>query len=205
MNPNKMLVIDNYDSFTYNLIQMFMPYNLVITVKRNDALTIPQIQTLNPDYILLSPGPKTPAQSGICLEVIHAFYQDIPILGVCLGMQCLNECFSGRTLKASIPMHGKTSLVAHNGRGIFSGLPNPFLAARYHSLQTVVAQDSILTIDAQSEDGLIMGLSHPIAPVFGVQFHPESFLTKHGGQIIENFLTKGRLGPSISPPILQNK
>ncbi len=204
MKP-KLLVIDNYDSFTYNLIQMFMLYDLAITVKRNDALTIPEIQKLKPDYILLSPGPKTPAQAGICRKVIHVFYKDIPILGVCLGMQCLNEYFSGRTLKASLPMHGKTSSINHNQQGIFSGLPNPFNAARYHSLQAVPAKDSILIIDARSKDGLVMGLSHPNFPVFGVQFHPESFLTEYGGQMVKNFLAKGRLGQSLSKPRSQNR
>ena len=188
MPRKKLLVIDNYDSFTYNLVQMFSCYDLVIEVHRNDRISLQSIQAFDPDFLLVSPGPKDPAGAGISMAVISSFFTTVPILGVCLGMQCLNECFSGSTIRAPLPVHGKTALVDHAGLDIFSGLPSPFRAARYHSLQARPAKHSELRITARSEDGVIMGLSHPKYPLSGVQFHPESFLTEHGFALISNFL-----------------
>ena len=194
-----LLVIDNYDSFTYNLVQMFRQYALSIKVFRSDKITLEQIEKLDPAYILISPGPKDPSQAGISIELIRNFYQHIPILGVCLGMQCLNEAFLGKTVRAKIPLHGKTSWITHDGNGIFKGLKSPFQAARYHSL--IVKPDNLavltdLSITAWAQDNAIMGLSHKKYPLHGVQFHPESFLTEQGFLLIENFLKKG---PLINP------
>jgi len=186
------LVIDNYDSFTYNLVQMFRRYNLDIDVFRSDAIVVEQAQALVPDYILISPGPKDPAHAGISIPLIKAFYKKIPILGVCLGMQCINEAFGGHTVRAPLPMHGKTSRVAHTSRGIFNGMPTPFTAARYHSLAVNPAGNT-LEITATCKDGVIMGMSHRRFPLHGVQFHPESFLTEFGYLIVENFLRLGKL------------
>lgn len=184
----RLLIIDNYDSFTYNLVQMFLPLNYYIEVHRNNRIELAQVREFDPDYILISPGPKAPASAGISLAVIGEFYRQVPILGVCLGMQCINEFFGGITIRASVPVHGKTSLIWHNHEGIFSGLPSPFKAARYHSLQACLGEGSPLIIRARSEDGIVMGLEHACYPLAGVQFHPESFLTECGRQIIDNFL-----------------
>lgn len=194
----KLLVIDNYDSFTYNLVQMFMHYDLAIKVNRSDKISIEGAIQFDPDYILISPGPKDPAHSGISIPLIKTFYQKVPVLGVCLGMQCINEAFGGTTLRAPIPMHGKTSMIHHNNRSIFKGMPSPFAAARYHSLMIKPSEQSDLVINAQSADGVIMGLSHPDLPLSGVQFHPESFLTENGFLLIENFLKQGPLEVSLS-------
>lgn len=194
----KLLVIDNYDSFTYNLVQMFMHYDLAIKVYRSDKISIEGAIQFDPDYILISPGPKDPAHSGISIPLIKTFYQKVPVLGVCLGMQCINEAFGGTTLRAPIPMHGKTSKIHHNNQSIFKGMPSPFAAARYHSLMIKPAEQSDLVINAQSADGVIMGLSHPDLPLSGVQFHPESFLTENGFLLIENFLKQGPLEDSLS-------
>ncbi len=194
-----LLVIDNYDSFTYNLVQMFRQYALAIKVFRSDKITLEQIEKLDPAYILISPGPKDPSRAGISIELIRNFYQHIPILGVCLGMQCLNEAFQGKTVRAKIPLHGKTSWIIHDGNGIFKGLQSPFQAARYHSLIVKPDNRAVLTdlsITAWSQDNAIMGLSHKKYPLHGVQFHPESFLTEQGFLLIENFLKKG---PLINP------
>ncbi|ACN13923.1 PabA [Desulforapulum autotrophicum HRM2] len=194
----RLLVIDNYDSFTYNLVQMFMHYNLAIKVHRSDKISIKGAIQFDPDYILISPGPKDPAHSGISIPLIKTFYQKIPVLGVCLGMQCINEAFGGTTPRAPIPMHGKTSSVHHNNQGIFKGMPCPFVAARYHSLMIKPPEPTSLTITAQSADGVIMGISHPHLPLSGLQFHPESFLTENGFLLIENFLKQGALDNSLS-------
>jgi len=183
----KLLVIDNYDSFTFNLVQMFMLYDLSVEVHRNDMITIRQIEVMKPDYILVSPGPKDPANSGISTLIIKTFYKKIPILGVCLGMQCINEAFGGITVRSFQPMHGKTSMIEHNNIGIFKGMPLPFRAARYHSLM-VKLNESLLAVTARTTDGTIMGLSHDIYPLHGVQFHPESFLTENGRILVDNFL-----------------
>lgn len=189
----KLLVIDNYDSFTYNLVQMFMRYELDIIVHRSDKIALEGVDSLSPDYVLISPGPKDPVHAGISVPLIRTFKERIPILGVCLGMQCLNEAFGGRTVRSPQPMHGKTSLIVHHGKGIFKGVPAPFRAARYHSLIAKPCTDEALTVTATSDEGLIMGLSHPEYPLHGIQFHPESFLTEHGFPLIENFLDLGPL------------
>ncbi len=186
----RLLVIDNYDSFTYNLVQMFMDYDLEIFVCRADKMTIEEADQIQPDYILISPGPKDPSHTGISIPLIKHYYKKLPILGVCLGMQCINEVFGGQTVRAPIPMHGKTSIITHDGQGIFRDVPVNFPAARYHSLM-VKTENGALRITAKSDDNVIMGLSHPEYPLHGVQFHPESFLTEHGFTIIENFLSLG--------------
>jgi len=183
-----LLVIDNYDSFTYNLVQMFMRYDLSIRVHRSDQITLARVAATMPDYVLVSPGPRAPAHAGISNALIQAYYRRIPILGVCLGMQCINEVFGGRTIRSAAPMHGKTSRVYHRREALFSHLPSPFTAARYHSLvvqPSAAALDRELTITARTGDGTIMGLSHKRFPLHGVQFHPESFLTEHGFSLIE--------------------
>ncbi len=194
-----LVVIDNYDSFTYNLVQMFKIYPLKISVFRSDRVTVDAVAAMQPDYLLISPGPKDPAHAGISCAVIRRFYRELPILGVCLGMQSINEVFGGRTVRSPEPLHGKTSAVYHEGQALFKGLPSPFQAARYHSLVTApdpaaLARD--LTITAQTADGVIMGLSHRLWPLHGVQFHPESFLTEAGGRLIANFL---QLGAQVGP------
>ncbi|MFZ5571536.1 MAG: anthranilate synthase component II [Thermodesulfobacteriota bacterium] len=191
----RLLVIDNYDSFTYNLVQMFRQYPLDIRVYRCDRLTLETAENYRPDYVLISPGPKDPQHTGVSVPIIHAFCHRIPILGVCLGMQCINAAFGGATVRAPLPVHGKTSLIRHEGRFLFHDLPSPFRAARYHSLMVRPRNDE-LTITAESEDGVIMGLSHLRHPLHGVQFHPESFLTEYGFRLVENFL---RLGPLARP------
>lgn len=187
---SKLLVIDNYDSFTYNLVQMFMVYGLFIKVCRSDRITLHEVSVFRPDYILISPGPKDPAHAGISTRLIKFFYKEIPILGVCLGMQCINEVFGGKTVRANVPMHGKTSDIHHNSSGILQGVPSPFTAARYHSLMVEPGQNQLLQT-AHATDGTIMGQSHPEYPLHGIQFHPESFLTQNGRQIIDNFLKIG--------------
>lgn len=191
-----LLVIDNYDSFTYNLVQMFSCYDLTIDVYRADKINLDHVRQQQPDYILISPGPKDPSQAGISKELIRACYRDIPIMGVCLGMQCINEVFDGETVRAALPVHGKTSLVSHCNTSVFEGLASPLRAARYHSLVTCVNEAKGLQISAMSDDGVVMGLYHPAYPLHGVQFHPESFLTEYGYPLIENFL---RLGPLKRP------
>lgn len=188
----KILVIDNYDSFTYNLVQMFMGYELEILIYRADKIGVEEVENLKPDYILISPGPKDPSHTGISIPLIKRYYQELPVLGVCLGMQCINELFGGETVRAPVPRHGKTSVIRHNGKGIFKGMPDSFLAARYHSLM-VSLNNKNLIITAKSDDDVIMGISHPEYPLHGVQFHPESFLTEHGLTIIKNFLDFGPL------------
>ena len=185
-------MIDNYDSFTHNLVQMFMRYDLAINVVRCDKITLPQMSQMAPDYMVISPGPKDPAHSGVSVDVVKFFAGKIPILGVCLGMQCINEAFGGVTVRAPMPVHGKTSRIFHDGNGVFKGIPSPFTAARYHSLM-IDPKSTGLLITAKSDDGVIMGISHPSFPVFGVQFHPESFMTDHGFALIENFLRSGPL------------
>ena len=193
----KLLVIDNYDSFTFNLVQMFMHYELTIEVYRSDKISINDIKTLKPDYALISPGPKDPEHAGISTAFVTQFCGKFPILGVCLGMQCINEAFGGETVRAPIPMHGKTSMVNHNKQGIFKDIPSPIRAARYHSLMVKTRSDEIFQT-AYSPDGVIMGLSHANLPLHGVQFHPESFMTENGFLFIENFLSLGVLNGSLA-------
>ena len=190
-----LLVIDNYDSFTYNLVQMFLPYDLAVQVLRSDRVSLAEVARLDPAYILISPGPKDPRRAGISVALIRSFYRRIPIFGVCLGMQCINEAFGGQTIRAPVPMHGKISLVRHCREALFTGLESPFKAARYHSLASapVRVNGLELRVTAISEDGVIMGLSHCRYPVHGVQFHPESFLTENGTILIHNFLKTGAL------------
>ncbi len=183
------LVIDNYDSFTYNLVQYLGELGAELQVVRNDQTTIKAIEKQAPERIVISPGPKTPSDAGICLDVISVFSGRIPILGVCLGHQAIGQAFGGQVIRAPQLMHGKTSEIQHDGKTIFSGLPNPFPATRYHSL--IVARESLpdcLEISANTADGLIMGLRHKTMKVEGVQFHPESILTSAGKQLLANFL-----------------
>ena len=183
------LVIDNYDSFTYNLVQYLGELGADIQVVRNDKTTIKAIEKQAPERIVISPGPKTPSEAGICLDVISAFAGRIPILGVCLGHQAIGQAFGGHVIRAPQLMHGKTSEIQHDGKTIFAGLPNPFPATRYHSL--IVERDTLpacLEISATTADGLIMGLRHRKMKVEGVQFHPESILTNAGKQLLGNFL-----------------
>jgi anthranilate synthase component 2 len=186
----RLVMIDNYDSFTYNLAQLFYKFDLEVLVFRHDAVGVQEIEGLKPDWLCISPGPKAPAQAGISKEVIAHFQRDIPILGVCLGHQALNEVWGGVTTRAPLPMHGKCSQVHHRGRGLFSGLPSPFKAARYHSLMAVPASEN-LEVTAWTADGVVMGLSHRQYPLHGVQFHPESFLTSYGYDLVANFLKLG--------------
>ena len=184
------LVIDNYDSFTYNLVQYIGEFYPNVLVKRNDAIQVSDITKLNVDKIVISPGPGRPSNAGISMDVIRAFYQTIPILGVCLGHQAIGEVFGGTITYASQIMHGKTSLVNHNETGIYQGIPNPFHATRYHSLMIdpngFPHQD--LAITATLPDDTIMGIQHHHYPLIGIQYHPESILTTHGKAIIQNFL-----------------
>jgi len=189
-----LLMIDNYDSFTYNLVQYFGELGQEVKVVRNDALTVAQIAALGAERIVISPGPCTPDQAGVSLEVIEKLSGAVPILGVCLGHQSLGQAFGGKVVRARTIMHGKTSPIHHSGTGVFAGLPNPFLATRYHSL--VVEKESLpdcLEVTAWTEhaDGSfdeIMGLRHRTLAVEGVQFHPESILTEHGHDMLRNFL-----------------
>ena len=174
-----LLVIDNYDSFTYNLVQMFLQYDLSIQVHRSDQISLAEVAEASPDYVLISPGPKDPAHAGISKALIQTFYRTTPMLGVCLGMQCINEIFGGQTVRSLVPMHGKTSRVYHRHAALFSNMPSPFTAARYHSLAvqpSAAALDQHLVVTGRTADGTIMGLSHNRFPLHGVQFHPESFL-----------------------------
>jgi len=188
MRP-RVLVIDNYDSFVYNLVQYLGELGADPLVHRHDALSLDEIFGLDPDAILISPGPGTPGDAGLSSEVIRAFAGRRPVLGVCLGHQCMGEVFGGTVVRAPQVMHGKTSLIRHDGKGIFAGLPNPFEATRYHSL--IVDRASIpaeLEISAETDDGIVMGLRHREFAVEGVQFHPESILTASGHDLLRNFL-----------------
>ena len=182
------LLIDNYDSFVHNLGRYFGRLGRARRVARNDAVTLDDIAAMMPEAIILSPGPCTPKEAGICLPLIEKFYRQIPILGICLGHQCIGEAFGGETVRAAKPMHGKTSAIEHNGNGIFSGLPPSFSAARYHSLAVSLPAATPLHITAQADDGTIMAVQHESHPVYGLQFHPESVLTEHGLEILGNFM-----------------
>lgn len=184
------LVIDNYDSFTFNLVHYLLELGAEVEVVRNDALTAADAIALAPDAILLSPGPGTPHEAGICLELIGAAARArLPLLGVCLGHQALGQAFGGRVVRAPTLMHGKTSELLHTGRSLFAGLPSPFTATRYHSLIVERASlPAVLEVTAETADGLIMGLQHRELPLVGVQFHPESIATEHGHALLANFL-----------------
>ncbi|NBR96326.1 MAG: aminodeoxychorismate/anthranilate synthase component II [Verrucomicrobia bacterium] len=185
-----LLVIDNYDSFTYNLVQYFGELGADPQVKRNDAITPEEVEKLKPKRIVISPGPGRPEDAGISMELIRRLGSRVPLLGVCLGHQCIGEVYGGKVVRAGRLMHGKTSPIQHDGKGVFAKLPNPFEATRYHSL--IVEKESVpgcLEVSAETAEGEIMGLRHKEYPVHGVQFHPESILSKEGKDLLANFLS----------------
>jgi anthranilate synthase/aminodeoxychorismate synthase-like glutamine amidotransferase len=183
------LMIDNYDSFTYNLVQYLRELGEAVVVRRNDQLGLEEVRQLDPDRIVLSPGPCTPAEAGISCDLVRAFGASIPLLGVCLGHQCIGEAYGAVVAGAGEIKHGKMSQVSHDGKGVFAGLPNPFAAVRYHSLAIVPETlPAVLEVSARSESGVIMGVRHRELTLEGVQFHPESILTKPGKQLLANFL-----------------
>jgi anthranilate synthase component 2 len=185
----KILMIDNYDSFTYNLVQYLGSLGAEVIVKRNDEIELQEVKTIDPDAIVISPGPCTPKEAGISVPLIKSYYKEYPILGVCLGHQSIGYAFGGKIVNAKKLMHGKTSQIFHNGEGVFKNLPSPFTAVRYHSL--VIDRETLpreLKITAESDDGEIMGIQHVKYPVFGVQFHPESILSQYGMDVLKNFL-----------------
>ena len=185
----RVLVVDNYDSFVYNLVQYLGELGAEPVVYRNDAVTVDEVEEMRPDAVLISPGPGRPSDAGISNVVIERVGRHTPVLGVCLGHQCIGEVFGGRVVRAPQIMHGKTSMVRHGGAGVMAGLPDPFEATRYHSL--VVERDSlpdVLEVTAETDDGIVMGLRHRSLPVEGVQFHPESILTTQGHDLLGNFL-----------------
>ena len=184
------LMIDNYDSFTYNLVQYLGVLGSEVEVHRNDKITLDEIETMKPERIVISPGPGTPQSAGITISMIERFHpKEVPILGVCLGHQAIGAAFGGRVLHAARIMHGKTSEISHDGKGVFRDLPDPITATRYHSLAVErKSLPSCLEVSAEAEDGEIMGLRHRQYPVEGIQFHPESILTKEGMNILRNFL-----------------
>lgn len=187
------ILIDNYDSFTYNLFHYLGSFGVEVVVRRNDAVSVEEVLAWKPDAIVISPGPCDPDRAGICLELIRRAAGRVPILGVCLGHQSIGQVFGGRVVRAPKPMHGKMSSITHRGEGLFATLPSPFRATRYHSLMvepTELPED--LEVTATSEDGVIQGLQHRKWPIHGVQFHPESIETEHGMQIISNFLDLAR-------------
>ena len=186
-----LLMIDNYDSFTYNLVQYLRELGAEVEVRRNDRITLEEIRAMRPERIVLSPGPCTPAEAGICCDLVRAFGATTPLLGVCLGHQCIGAAYGGRIVRAARLMHGKTSPIRHDGQTLFDGLPNPFEATRYHSL--LIERESLpacLTISAETAEGEIMGVRHRTDPVEGVQFHPESILTQAGKALLRNFLAQ---------------
>jgi anthranilate synthase component 2 len=186
-----LLMIDNYDSFTYNIVQYFGELGEDVRTFRNDEITIAEIEALNPDHICISPGPKAPAQAGISVQVLKHFAGKKPILGVCLGHQAIGEAFGGKVIRAKQVMHGKTSLIAHTGVGVFKNLPSPFTVIRYHSLAIERSSlPSCLEVTAWTDDGEIMGVRHKDYDIEGVQFHPESILSEHGHALLKNFLER---------------
>jgi anthranilate synthase component 2 len=197
-----LVVIDNYDSFTYNLVQYFGELGVEIEVFRNDKVTVDQIAALQPNHVVISPGPGTPLDAGISNRLIEELGASTPILGVCLGHQCIGHVFGGEIVRAPRLMHGKTSQIHHQGDGLFAGLPSPFEATRYHSLIINQPVPPSLLVTARTAADEIMGVRHCEYPIYGVQFHPESFLTQHGMQILRNFLSLGRNGmqkPEMQP------
>ncbi|NTT85446.1 aminodeoxychorismate/anthranilate synthase component II [Tabrizicola fusiformis] len=197
-----LLLIDNYDSFTYNLVHYLGELGADVTVQRNDALQVQEVIAMRPEVIVLSPGPCDPAQAGICLPLTRAAAEaDIPLLGVCLGHQTIGEAFGGKVVRCHEIVHGKMGVMHHAGQGVFRGLPSPFLATRYHSL--VVERESLpdcLEVTAWLEDGTIMGLRHKTKMIEGVQFHPESIASEHGHQLLRNFLDAARVRESAGVP-----
>ena len=191
-----LLVIDNYDSFTYNLVHYVEELGAATKVVRNDALSAAEALALKPQAVILSPGPCTPNEAGICLDLLAAAPADLPILGVCLGHQAIGQAFGGAVVSASAIMHGKLSPISHTGGGVFAGLPSPFMATRYHSL-AIRRSDfpADLVIDAETADGEVMGVHHKTRPVYGVQFHPESIASEHGRPLLANFLRVAGIAP----------
>ncbi len=188
------LVIDNYDSFTYNLVHYLQELGEDVLVKRNDALTAAEAIALNPDAIVLSPGPCTPNEAGICLELLETAPENLPILGVCLGHQSMGQAYGGKVIRAKAIMHGKVCKITNNGGGLFAGLPPEFMATRYHSL--AVDRDTLpkdLVVDAETDDGEIMAMHHASRPSYGLQFHPESIASEHGHALLAKFLELARL------------
>ena len=195
------LLIDNYDSFVYNLARYVRELGEAPLVRRNDAMTVDDILDLAPSHVIISPGPCSPAEAGISTDVVRGVGRTIPVLGVCLGHQCIGAAYGGEIVRAGRPMHGKTSRIHHRGTDLFTGLPNPFLASRYHSL--VISPASVpreLEVTATSEDGEIMAVKHGTHPVYGVQFHPESVLTEHGYRMLDHFLHGVPSTPRELPP-----
>jgi anthranilate synthase/aminodeoxychorismate synthase-like glutamine amidotransferase len=187
----RIVVIDNYDSFTYNLVQYLAEISgTVVKVFRNDAIDVAGIRDEQPTHIVVSPGPCTPDEAGISLEVVAELGGETPILGVCLGHQAIGQAYGGRVIRGEAPVHGKTSLIHHDRRGVFAGLPQPFIATRYHSLVVDRALPPVLEVSAWTQDGVIMGVRHKEFTVEGVQFHPESLLTAVGKDLLRNFLTQ---------------
>ncbi|KAA1297277.1 MAG: anthranilate/aminodeoxychorismate synthase component II [Chloroflexi bacterium] len=183
------LLLDNYDSFTYNIYQYMSELGAEVKVIRNDKISLSEIKDLNPEKIVVSPGPCTPQKAGISNDVIKTFGENIPVLGVCLGHQCIGESFGGIVMGAGEIMHGKTSLIHHDGKGVFLGIPSPFMAIRYHSL--VIQNETLpdeLEVSAWTDNGIIMGVRHKSLPVEGIQFHPESIMTEYGKELLSNFL-----------------
>ena len=203
----RLFLVDNYDSFTYNLFQYLSELGAEVTVRRNDTFTLDELDGLAVDGIVISPGPGTPSDSGLSRQVIQRFGARVPILGVCLGHQAIGEVFGGKVVRAPTIFHGKVSEIHHNGKSVFAGLPNPFSATRYHSL--VIAPDSVpdcLEVTAQTSDGVIMAVRHRELPVEGVQFHPESVLTTEGKHLLQNFIdivAARDLGPTGSQATLE--
>jgi anthranilate synthase component 2 len=186
-----LLMIDNYDSFTYNIVQYFGELGETVRTVRNDEITLEQIADMNPDRICISPGPKSPKDAGVSVDVLREFAGKKPILGVCLGHQAIGEAFGGKVIRAKQVMHGKTSKIAHTGDGVFKGLPSPFTVIRYHSLAIERASlPSCLEVTAWTDDGEIMGVRHKQFDIEGVQFHPESILSEHGHAMLKNFLER---------------
>ncbi|NGO40550.1 aminodeoxychorismate/anthranilate synthase component II [Limisphaera ngatamarikiensis] len=195
-----LLVIDNYDSFTYNLVQYLGEMGVAMKVVRNDEVTLEQIEAWQPDRLLISPGPCSPREAGLSCEVIRRLGPRIPTLGVCLGHQCIGQVFGARVVVNYRMMHGKTSMIHHDGRDLFAGLPNPFRATRYHSL--VIEPGSLpdcLEVTARTDEGEIMGVRHKQYPIWGVQFHPESILTEYGRELLRNFLQLGPRAEVVGP------
>ncbi|HDR4422654.1 TPA: aminodeoxychorismate/anthranilate synthase component II [Bacillus cereus] len=191
------LMIDNYDSFTFNLVQFLGELGQELVVKRNDEVTISDIENMKPDFLMISPGPCSPNEAGISMEVIQYFAGKIPIFGVCLGHQSIAQVFGGEVVRAERLMHGKTSLMHHDGKTIFSDIPNPFTATRYHSL--IVKKEKLpdcLEVTSWTEEGEIMALRHKTLPIEGVQFHPESIMTSHGKELLQNFIRE--YSPSVA-------
>lgn len=188
-----LLVIDNYDSFAYNLVQYLGELGVTIKVYRNDKVTVPEIEKLKPSYIVISPGPCTPNEAGVSMEIVQKLGDNLPILGVCLGHQAIAQALGGKVIQGKVPVHGKTAEIYHDGKTIYRGVENPFTATRYHSLVVEKASlPSCLEISAETNDGVVMGIRHREFPIEGVQFHPESILTTEGKKILNNFLKIGK-------------